>query len=97
MDKQRLPLPDRGGVQPLLGAVQVGLADPGLAVRFRPAALRKRDFYGGGPLWVGSSNWRPEVSRRSGVMNVPADWQGQQYFETGHWFRDVTGAWMTAV
>jgi hypothetical protein len=44
-----------------------------------------------------SSNWRPEVSRRSGVMNVPADWQGQQYFETGHWFLDVTGAWMTAV
>ncbi|WP_304913295.1 hypothetical protein [Hydrogenophaga sp.] len=33
-----------------------------------------------------------EISGRSGVMHVPAGLQDQQYFETGHWVRDVTGA-----
>ena len=38
-----------------------------------------------------------EVSRRSGGAKLPSGWQGQQYFETGHWVRDVTGVWITAV
>ena len=37
------------------------------------------------------------VNRRSGGRNLLAHRQHQQYLETGHWAREVGGAWMTAM
>ncbi|MBO1011403.1 YXWGXW repeat-containing protein [Acidovorax facilis] len=33
-----------------------------------------------------------DVNRGSGVVNVPAGWQGQPNFEPGHWVRGVACA-----